>query len=131
MGRGNNQRARADEVAIRTVDGNAALGVVWHAAVVLFVLGIPEQHHALDLLADGGGGVPDGCSCEGGSLAGWRVSTISLTGKESRGEKYLYPPATILALGHLELARARRFFISVIAAAVVPSGRRLSSRLAL
>jgi hypothetical protein len=50
---------------------------------------------------------------------------------EQRGEgkekiEYLYPPATILAEGHFEFARINKFFISVMAAWVVPSGRRLS-----
>lgn len=47
------------------------------------------------------------------------------------GESYLYPPATICALGHLLLASLNSRVISATAPSVVPRGRALSSSAAL
>lgn len=63
------QTARADEVPISTVNCQTVLRVVRDAAVVLLVLGVSEQNHALDLLPDGCGGIPDSGCCQGSTLA--------------------------------------------------------------
>ena len=128
--------AIAHHVARRAEYNKAAHGVVRYFAVVLLVFGVAEEHDALDLLADGGAAVPDGGGREGCALAErdqvWSafgtIRRIRHAAVPKLEDAYLYPPATTFAVGHLELARLRRFFISAIAAAVVPSGSKLSSR---
>lgn len=69
MSRENNKTASADEVAERAEDLEAVGGVVGDLAAVLLVLGPSEEDNTLDLLADGGTAVSDGCTSEGSTLA--------------------------------------------------------------
>jgi hypothetical protein len=64
-----NERALADAIADRAVDGETAGRVVGDEALVLLVLGVAEERHTLDLLPDGSGAVADGRGEEGGALA--------------------------------------------------------------
>lgn len=69
MGRQNNERAVANQVAALAVHPETVGRVVGDLAVVLLVLGPAVEDNTLDLLADGGAALGDGGTGEGGTLA--------------------------------------------------------------
>lgn len=69
MGEGDDQGACADQVSECAKDLGAVGRIVDNLAVVLLVLGVAEEHDALDLLADSSAAVADCSSSEGGTLA--------------------------------------------------------------
>jgi len=63
------ESAVADGIANSAVDLGLGGGEVGDAAEVLEVLGVAEEHDALDLVLDGGAELADGVTDDGGTLA--------------------------------------------------------------
>lgn len=64
----NRERAPADGVPGAALNARLLLREVGDAAVVLLVLGVPEEHRAGDLVLDRGVGLCQGVSHDGGAL---------------------------------------------------------------
>lgn len=69
MGGRDGQGALADPVSRLAEDLEAVGGIVGDSAVVLLILGVAEEHDALDLFADRRAAVADGSGGEGSTLA--------------------------------------------------------------
>ena len=135
MWRGQDEGAVADPVALVAEDGGAVGREVGDLLVVLLVLGVAEEHGALDLVLDGGLELQDGAGDDGGALAvkggeGVLVRSLGLSGKEKGDIMYLYPPVTMEASGHFSWARVKRRMASSMASWLVPLGSILSPRAA-
>lgn len=69
MNRQHDQTPSADQIALLAVNQQPVRREVRNFAIILLVLGPPEQDHTLDLLPDNRAAVADGCADEGRALA--------------------------------------------------------------
>jgi hypothetical protein len=83
----NDQRTSAHQISSVAEDLRPLSRVAWDPAVVLLVLGVPEQDSASNLFTDRRADVCDACSSEGSTLAvssrnESRIGTLGIGGVE-------------------------------------------------
>lgn len=95
------------------------------AAVELLIQGVAEQHHRADARLDILRQPFNRARSEGRPLTS---PDISIQFPTIIRRAYLYPPAAILACGHLFAISVIKRAISLIELSLVPSGRKLSAK---
>jgi hypothetical protein len=124
MADGNQQRTSANTVIRPANNQQPIFGIVGNAAFSLTVLRIPKKDDSEDFIPDSFGQALDRVHRHCSPLTGFLVSSVALPFVAH--STYLYPPATILVFGHLELAVVNIFVISAMAPEVVPEELTLS-----